>query len=220
MKVSKSPNSPTRTLCIFGKESTATEIAETARVVAADWEVVFVIRDNEEPTSERMLRDSELAGFLNKKVGDSRFIIPFANGESRVKLVTFAEELGLWPMTLIHPRSIISPSAKIGPGSYIAPGAVVSSNAVLGHHSILNLNVTFGHDSQVGRHFVANPGAAISGGVTTGERVLVGANAFLAAGITVGDGCRIDALTYVGRDLPPEQLCTSRSLQVYPRRDS
>jgi len=217
--VARSSNSPSRTLCVFGKESTAIEIAEAVRLAAPDWEVFFVIRDEEEPDGERMIRDGDLPGFLKQRFGDSRFIIPFSDGEARVGMVAYAEELGLWPMTVIHPRACVSPSATIGPGCYLAAGAVVSSRAALAHHCILNLNATFGHDSRAGRHFVANPGAAISGRVTLGERTLVGANAFLAAGITVGDGSRIDALTHVGRDVPSNQLCTSRSLRMVPRKD-
>lgn len=212
-------DSAMRTLCVFGKESTATEIAETVRMVARDWELRFVIRDHEEPSGPDMMRDADLPAFLRKRVGDTRYIIPFADGAARARSVAYAEELGLWPMTIIHPRSVVSPSASVGTGCYLAPGAILSSGAKLGSHSILNLNATFGHDSRAGRHFVANPGAAISGRVTIGERVLVGANAFLGQGISVGDDCRIDALSHVARDLPPGHLCTSRSLRVYPRRD-
>ncbi len=218
--MAKSPNSPARTLCVFGKESTAVEIAEAARLAAPDWEVVFVIRDREEVGGPDMVRDRDLPGFLKDRFGDRRFIIPFADGTERTKMVSYAEELGLWPMTVIHPRAYVSPSAKVGPGCYLAPGAIVSSRAALAHHCILNLNVTFGHDSVAGRHFVANPGAAVSGRVTLGERVLAGANSFLAAGITVGDDCRIDALTHVARDIPANQLCTSRTLRMVPRREN
>jgi len=207
-----------RTLCIFGKKSTAIEIAETARLTAPEWDLHFVIRDHEELENNWMVRDSDLSAFLAKRVGDTRFIIPFANAPDRVRCAAHAEELGLWPMTIIHPRAWVSPSATVGPGCYLAPGAIVSSGARLGHHSILNLNATFGHDTKSGRHFIANPGAAISGSATIGDRVLVGANAFLAAGITVGDDCRIDAMTQVVRDLEPNHLCTSRQMKVYPRR--
>ena len=208
-----------KTLCIFGKASTAVEIAEAAREVARDWERFFVIRDHEEPDGERMIRDRDLAAFLAGRAGDFRFVIPFANGEERASRTAFAEELGLRPMTIRHPRAWVSPSATVGPGSYLAPGAMVSAGARLADHSILNLNATFGHDSRGGRHLVVNPGAAVSGDVSIGEGVLVGANAFLAAGISVGDGCRIDALAHVARDLPAGQLATSRRLDVYPRRD-
>ena len=207
-----------KTFCIFGKKGTAIEIAETAKDVVPDWEIFFVIRDEEESESNRMVRDSDLAELLRKRVGDSRFIIPFSDGSGRMRCKEFAEELGLWPMSVIHPRAIVSPSAVVGRGCYLAPGVVVSSNAKVAPNSILNLNATFGHDAVSGEHMVVNPGAAISGGVTIGDRVLIGANSFVAAGVTVGNDCRVDALTYVGRDLEENQLCTSREMRLYPRR--
>lgn len=210
-----------KTLCIFGKASTAIEIAETAALVVPDFDVYLVIRNEEKPENDKMICDKDLPVLVDNREGEHRFIVPFADGDGRMSCTSFALGLGLVPMTIIHPTSIVSPSATVGEGCYIAPGAIISSNATLAPHSILNLNATFGHDAVAGEHLVVNPGAAISGNVLIGQRVLVGANSFIAAGLSIGDDCRIDALTYVGRDLEPNQLCTSRQMKVFarPKRD-
>lgn len=64
-----------------------------------------------------------------------------------------------------------------------------------------------------------NTGAAISGNCQLGDRVWVGANSFIFQGCKVGDDTRIDALTYVARDIDPGMLVTSRTMNVYPRTD-
>jgi carbonic anhydrase/acetyltransferase-like protein (isoleucine patch superfamily) len=112
--------------------------------------------------------------------------------------------------TIIHPTAVISPSATIDAGVFIGPLAVVSSEARIGAHSIVHIHASVGHDCVVGSFCSILPGARLSGNARIGDRVLIGSNAFIGAGLNVGDDCRIDALSYVGRAIPPGYLVSPR----------
>lgn len=112
--------------------------------------------------------------------------------------------------TVVHPTAVIAPSATIEAGVFIGPLAVVSSEARVGAHSIVHIHASVGHDCQVGAFCSILPGARLSGNVRIGDRVLVGSNAFIGAGLEIGDDCRIDALSYVGRNLPVGHLVSPR----------
>lgn len=208
-------------LFIFGGKSTALEIAETARLVQPDWMLCHVLGEEEEEpdVDEPAVRTGQLGDYLESNPGEHCYILSMAGWEIRSACLEQAREHSLAPATLIHPRAWVSPSARVEEGSYLAAGCRISARAVVGAHSMINYNVTYGHDTVSGSHLVVNPGAAIGGNVKLGERILVGANAFLFQGITVGDDCRIDALTHVASNIEAGQLCTSRRLKVLPRVD-
>lgn len=201
-------------LLIFGIRSTALEIAELASWAEPEWRIVHVMGDQEEDFGQGAVRIGELDSFLKSQVEPVSGIISMADMSLRADCVGVMEAFGIPSASLIHPSATVSPAAQIGAGCYIGAGARVSVNAQVGAHSMLNLNVTYGHDSICGSHTVVNPGAAISGNVTIGNRVLVGANSFIHQGKAIGDDCQIDALTHVWRDMPNGHVATSRSLRV------
>ncbi|MFN9964950.1 MAG: acetyltransferase [Planctomycetota bacterium] len=128
----------------------------------------------------------------------------------RLRIDEACQQAGWTAETVIHPTAVISPSATIEAGAFIGPLAVVSSEARVGAHSIVHIHASVGHDCQVGAFCSILPGARLSGNVRIGDRVLVGSNAFIGAGLSVGDDCRIDALSYVGRDIPEGHLVSPR----------
>ena len=209
---------PTDTLIIFGAKSTALEIAELARHLHPEWNILHVVGDDAEAGADGVIAVDGLAGYLKTNPATFHGILSMANPDMRRERLAVMQELGIEPITLVHPDATVSTSATIGAGSYIAAGARVSVNARVGEHCMINLNATIGHDAICGEHCVINPGAAISGNVTIGNRVLVGANSFIHQGLTIGDDCQIDAMTHVARDLPANHMATSRSLKVFSRR--
>ena len=206
-------------LFIFGSRSSAIEIAETTETLNLGWNIALVSEEAPRTIGHQHIIDHQLPAFAEKLPGKHRFILSMANQELRSQYLELATSVQLEAQTIIHPQATLSPSASVGPGSYLAPGSRVSAQARIGDHSILNLNVTFGHDTKSGCHLIVNPGAAIGGNVTIGARVLVGSNAFIQQGIQVGDDCQIDAMTYAGQSLEPNTLCTSRQFRTFPRRN-
>lgn len=97
-------------------------------------------------------------------------------------------------------------SITIGNGRVVMPGVRGTTGIHLGSHVLLNLNVTVGHDTRIGRYSVINPGANISGHVTIGECVLVGAGACIREGVTIGDGATVGMGAAVLKDVPAGEV--------------
>lgn len=208
-----------RTLLVFGGRSTALEIAETAKLHHSDEfsQVFLVVGDSEDEPPGGHLREKELGEFVAKQQVTPGFILSMWNQRIRQHCLNIAKDHALAPATVVHPMAFVSPTASLGHGTYIAAHGVVSTNAVVEDHVIVNFNVTVGHDSRIGTHSMLNPGVRISGNVSIGERVLVGANAFVFQGKSVGSDTLIDALTYIDRDIPERQICSSKQLKVFKR---
>ena len=85
-------------------------------------------------------------------------------------------------------------------------GARGTCDITLGVHTLVNLNVTIGHDVKLGDYSVINPGANISGHVTIGECVLVGAGACIREGVTIGDGATVGMGSVVLKDVPAGEV--------------
>jgi sugar O-acyltransferase (sialic acid O-acetyltransferase NeuD family) len=106
-----------------------------------------------------------------------------------------------WP-TLVHPRADIGPTVELGTGVCFSSGSIATANIVIGDGALVNLNVTIGHDSRIGRCCVLNPGVAISGGVVLGDGCLIGAGAVILEHVEVGPGSTVGAGSVVTRNVP------------------
>ncbi len=222
--MTQSATASASTLLIFGARSTALEMYDLVQLAFQQEfpRVLFVVGNDEEVQAPSdCIRDSEVKAFVrsSQSKGDAlRYILSFANQKLRAKCVELMDELRVEATSLIHPRALISPSALVSSGTYIAAHVVVSSNAMIAKHCIVNFNCTVGHDTRIAEHVMMNPGARISGNVSIGERSMIGANALIFQGKCVGKDCVVDALSYVDRDVPDRQICSSKqALQVFRR---
>lgn len=206
------------TLVIAGGKSTALEIEETARKLMPDLEITRFWGDVEERPTET-LSESNLSDWLSRQTGKIGYILSMTHVPIRLGWLRRFEKAGLEPVNVIAPGVWISPSAKLGTGLYLAHGSVVSSGAEIRNHSMLNFQVVVGHDAVIGSHCALNPGASIGGGVKIGDGCVLGANSFVFQGKSIGERSKIDALTYVDRDIPPGSIVSSRGgrLRVLPQ---
>jgi sugar O-acyltransferase (sialic acid O-acetyltransferase NeuD family) len=194
-------------LVIFGNR-TANEVAEAARAA---------IYAGKLPGQrvERLWFDpdrfaSEDRPRLEGNAGRVSYLAAVSDEVWRLRIQEACEAAGWTAQTVIHPTAVISPSATLGAGVFIGPLAVISTTAHVGDHSIVHIHASVGHDCTVGKFCSILPGARLSGNVQLGDRVLVGSNAFIGAGLSVGEDCRIDALSYVGRNIPAAHLVSPR----------
>jgi sugar O-acyltransferase (sialic acid O-acetyltransferase NeuD family) len=113
-------------------------------------------------------------------------------------------ELGLRPVTLIHPSAIIARNAVIGEGSQIMAGTVIGPEAKLGKLCIINTKASVDHEN------VFEDGVEIAPGATLCGLVSVGANSWIAAGATVlprikiGRNCIVGAGSLVNKNVPDQ----------------
>lgn len=198
-------------LVVLG-ERTATEILEAAQLgYASDFASIERLYFDEVTFAEVD------APRLTNTGSTIYFHVGIARDELKMRVVDACESQGWKAFTVVHPTAVVSPSARLAPGVFVGPLAVVSSHAIVEKHSIIHIHASIGHDAHIGQYTAILPGARISGKVQVGQRSLIGSNAFVAAGKSIGDDCRVDALSYVNQDLPPNHLLSPRYPKPIPR---
>lgn len=179
---------------VFGSSGHAREI---------DWLIDQVYDPNQEKQETRCFVSYEdIGGILNGKkiISEDFFLELIKNNHSevflgigkpnvRAKIIEMLSEYdNLTFPNLIHP-SVISDTWGsrnfIGVGNVICAGAVLTTNITLGSFVHINVNVTVGHDSQIGDFSIVSPGCNIAGKVQIGEKVFVGAGAVIIENINI-----------------------------------
>jgi len=103
--------------------------------------------------------------------------------------------------TIVHKSAIMMSNTEIEEGVFIAPGATIAIRCYLKAHSIINQNVSVGHDSVIGKYSIVSPGCILSGRTNIGKTTFLGSNVVTYPGVTIGDNCAVSALNVVARDL-------------------
>ena len=124
----------------------------------------------------------------------------------RKMLFERARELGLEPLTVIHPTAIVSGWATIGAGCQILPGAIVNPGARLGANVIVNSGAIIEHDCVVGDHAHIATGACLSGGVKVGPLAHVGSGATVRQLITIGAASVVGSGAVVVKNVAPSAV--------------
>lgn len=103
---------------------------------------------------------------------------------------------------LISCTAQLSRHSSIGNGSVLCHGVRVAPNAKIGCFSMLNLNVTIGHDSVLRDYIMVNPGTNISGNVTIDDGCDIGTGVRIIPGKHIGANTVIGAGSVIIRDIP------------------
>ena len=136
------------------------------------------------------------------------FAVAIADPRSRRVLSADLEDLGLTPMTLVHPRAVVAPVTALGAGNLVHANAYISSSVETGAHCQVHYNATVGHDTVLCDFVTIFPGANVAGSVRLGPDSTVGSNAVVLQGITVGEGAFVGAGAVVTRDVDPGAVVT------------
>jgi sugar O-acyltransferase (sialic acid O-acetyltransferase NeuD family) len=132
-----------------------------------------------------------------------RFVVGISAPDVRLRLARVLEELGMTPMTVVHPMAVVAPETRLDPGTLVLGGAYVSSSVLIGPQGQVHYNATVGHDARLGEAVTVLPGANVSGSVTLADRSTVGSGAVVLQGRVVGEGAFVGAGAVVTRDVPP-----------------
>lgn len=130
---------------------------------------------------------SQGAKFFAVAVGGTR------NNAPRAALYRRGLDLGLQPISIIHPRATVSPWASVGAGCQILAAAVVNAGAVLGANVIVNSGAIVEHDCCIGDHVHIATGARLASTVTVGDRAHIGAGSVVRQLITIGEASVVGA---------------------------
>lgn len=132
-----------------------------------------------------------------------------AIGAAKVRRVLHAElmELGVRPLSVIHPRATVSPFAKLGQAVFVAANAVVGPDARLGDAVIVNHGAVVDHDCEVEAFSHIAPNSTLAGAAHVGASVLIGAGANLLTSLHVGDEAVIGAGAVVLNNVHAAHTC-------------
>jgi sugar O-acyltransferase (sialic acid O-acetyltransferase NeuD family) len=105
--------------------------------------------------------------------------------------------------SLIHPKATLlnESTIRLGAGCIITAGVVLTTSISIGEHTLLNLNVTVGHDTHIGKYCSVMPGANLAGQVSLGEAVLIGSGASVLNKLTIASFAKVGAGAVVTRDV-------------------
>ena len=129
---------------------------------------------------------------------NDRFVVGVGDGSLRRKAAKYCANIGLQPITLVHPRVEMSSKVGVGEGSVICAGSIVTTDVAIGMHVYVNVGCTISHNVRIGNYSTLSPGVHISGYVEIGCNVLIGTGANIINGsvddpIVIGDGAVIAA---------------------------
>jgi sugar O-acyltransferase (sialic acid O-acetyltransferase NeuD family) len=125
-------------------------------------------------------------------------------GDNTARRRVFARvlELGLQPVTAIHPSAVVSAHATVARGSVVMANATINVAAQIGENAIINTASSIDHHCVIGAHAHVAPGAILAGNVRIGEETLVGAGAVVIPGISIGARCIVGAGSVVTSNVP------------------
>jgi sugar O-acyltransferase (sialic acid O-acetyltransferase NeuD family) len=201
---------PPEVLALLGAGGFAREIYFHARDAWPDSEVIFVDDvsgvDALQLSGRRVpvVQDWDFSAYQD---ADLAFLVAVGDPAVKRSLVAKALKAGLTPApTLVHPSAVVQ-DVRLGWGGLIAPGCALTTNITLGDYALLGINVSVGHDAEIGNFVTCNPGSIISGNVSLKDGVYLGAGAFVREKLRIAAGVTIGAQACVVKDVT-EEGCT------------
>jgi acetyltransferase EpsM len=178
-------------------------VCDILRAAGGELRAVGFIDANPALRGTRVL-DLPVFGSLDDIASGGRAHVAMGIGDNRARHREFARivELGLEPVTLVHPSAVLSRGATIGRGTVVMAHATVNVAADIGEDVILNTACSVDHHCVIGAHAHVAPGAILAGGVRIGEQTLVGTGAVVIPGISIGAHCVVGAGAVVTADVP------------------
>jgi sugar O-acyltransferase (sialic acid O-acetyltransferase NeuD family) len=134
---------------------------------------------------------------------DRLVVLGLGNSKPREEVVKRLMKKGANFFSYVHPSVIMGDRVEIGEGVVICPRCVLTCDLKVGAYSFLNLNVTAGHDVQIGEFASISSQVDLCGGVVLERGVWIGSGARIIPGRHVGEWARIGAGSVVIRNVPP-----------------
>ncbi|NND91752.1 MAG: NeuD/PglB/VioB family sugar acetyltransferase [Granulosicoccus sp.] len=162
--------------------------------------------------------DDRLPGLLAE--GISHFILGVGStglGFPRKRLYGCACQLGMTPVSVVHPRAVVSRYASVSSGSVVLAGAILGAECTIGQNVIVNHGAIVEHDCVIGDHVHIASGACVAGSVKIGAGAHIGAGATVIQGVTIGDRAVVAAGAVVVRDVVAGS--TVLGVPAVPRHD-
>jgi len=190
-------------------------------------EVVAIIDSNRELCSPikgvPVFADTDnLSAYLRKEgKADAYFVIAVggSGGEDRCRLSTVLKQIGLQPLTAIHPSAYVSSTSLVGEGAQIMANATVGARAELGNYVLVNTGAIVDHECKLGQGVHVGPGATLTGLVEVGDYAFVGAGSIVLPRVRIGRNSIVGAGSIVTKDIPENVVCMGAPARVVRMSD-
>jgi sugar O-acyltransferase (sialic acid O-acetyltransferase NeuD family) len=154
----------------------------------------------------------------NESIGG--FIIAVGDNEIRRNHFEKLIDMGLEPVSAIHPEAYVSKTTTIGAGTVIASGVNVSTNAEIGRNSILNTGAVVDHEATIGPHVHIAPGTTIAGRVDIDEFSFVGMGSTVGDYTKIGKNVTVGAGSAVLEDVPPDVTIAGSPAEIKRQKET
>jgi len=128
------------------------------------------------------------------------------HGRARLRIAGKLKDIGLVPVTAVHPTAWIAENASIGIGCQILAGATICAEARLAEHCIINTQASVDHESVLEDGVEIAPGAVLCGLVTVRRFAWVCTGATVVPRRTIGEDAIVGAGSVVVKDVPAGQM--------------
>lgn len=141
-------------------------------------------------------------------------------GGARLQIQQRLAELGIPPLTVIHPSAYVAGDASLGDGCQILAHATVCTEVTLGESCIINTKASVDHESVLGDGVHIAPGATITGCVTIGDGSMIAAGAVVLPRIKIGRRVIVGAGSVVTRDIPDGKVVYGSPARIIRDNDN
>jgi sugar O-acyltransferase (sialic acid O-acetyltransferase NeuD family) len=192
-------------LFVLGASGHGMVVCDMLGAVPEGPRAVGFVDDNLSLHGTRVL-DLPVVGAIDEvaRRGVRRVAMGIGNNAARRRLFGRVLELGLQPVSVVHPSAVISRHASVGRGTVVMANATINVAAEIGENAIVNTAASIDHHCVIGAHAHIAPGAVLAGNVRIGEETVIGAGAVVIPGVSIGARCVVGAGAVVTSDVPDD----------------
>lgn len=198
----------------FGRE--VSWLVERINGISQEWVIKGFLDDKEEIWGESHDGYPVLGGCKYLKGRKEAWVV-CAVGSSRIRrqiIERLNDYENIQYATLVDPDATIGKNCSIAEGSILCAGSIVTADIKIGKHTIVNLDCTIGHDTELEDFVTVYPGAHISGCCKVGECSELGTGMQIIQGKHIGTESIIGAGAVVIRDIPGRSTAVGNPAKV------
>ena len=136
------------------------------------------------------------------KKGIKGFIVGIGPNQIRAQRFEEIKNMGLEPISAIHPTANIASNVEIGKGTVVSIGATIATGSKIGNNVIINTGAIVEHDNIIEDGVHIGPGAVLAGKVIIKKETFIGMRVAVKEFITIGKNVTVGAGAVVLEDIP------------------